>query len=234
MYFNRIYTKLGLDTEVLYPIKTIPADKAYKIIDNRVVISYSYRLNTAKAKNVIKADITYSVYKNGSLEIDAECTHSKNFIFAPRFGLTLEMPKAFDEVEYYGLGDKPNLSDYKEHALLGIYKSKVADMHEAYIKPQESSMRSDTLWASVTNAEGEGLRFTCLNGRMVFSADHYSSRQCAKAAHNEELQECNTTYLHFDSYMLGAGSNACGPVPSKSNKRSTLKGEHIRLLAEFV
>ena len=70
------------------------------------------------------------------------------------------MPKAFDEVEYYGLGDKPNLSDYKEHALLGIYKSKVADMHEAYIKPQESSMRSDTLWASVTNAEGEGLRFT--------------------------------------------------------------------------
>ena len=71
-------------------------------------------------------------------------------------------------------------------------------------------------------------------GGMVFSADHYSSRQCAKARHNEELQECNTTYLHFDSYMLGAGSNACGPVPSKSNKRSTLKGEHIRLLVEFV
>lgn len=234
MNIKRMHSRLALDTETLYPIKTIRADKAYKIIDNRVVISYSYRLNTAKAKNVIKADITYSVYKNGSLEIEAECTHSKNFIFAPRFGLTLEMPKAFDEVEYYGLGDKPNLSDYKEHALLGIYKSKVADMHEAYIKPQESSMRSDTLWASVTNAEGEELRFTCLNGRMVFSADHYSSRQCAKARHNEELQECNTTYLHFDSYMLGAGSNACGPVPSKSNKRSTLKGEHIRLLVEFV
>lgn len=234
MNIERMHSKLALDTETLYPIKRLSADKAYKIVGNRVDISYKYRLNTAKKKNIIKAEITYSVYKNGAVEVDASCSSSANFIFAPRFGITLEMPRRFDDVEYYGLGDAPNLSDYKEHALLGIYNTKVADMHEPYIKPQESSMRSDTLWSQVTDDEGKGLRFTCLNGRMVFSADPYTSKQCAKARHNEELVDCNTTCLHFDSYMLGAGSNACGPVPSKKHKRSSLKGEHIRLLVEFV
>lgn len=234
MNIERMHSKLALDTETLYPIKKLAADKAYKIVGNRVDISYKYRLNTAKKKNVIKAEITYSVYKNGAVEVDASCSSSTNFVFAPRFGITLEMPKRFDNVEYYGLGDKPNLSDYREHALLGIYNTKVSDMHEPYIKPQESSMRSDTLWSQVTDEEGKGLRFTCLNGRMVFSADPYTSKQCAKARHNEELVDCNTTYLHFDSYMLGAGSNACGPVPSKKHKRSSLKGEHIKLLVEFV
>ena len=135
-------------------------------------------------------------------------------MFVPRFGLTFEMPSQYDNVEYFGLGDRPNLDDFDCHALLGKYKTKVDDMREKYIKPQESSMRTGVRWAEVTDENGNGLRFENNSAPFVFSADKFTSQQCAKAAHQEDLKICDTTFLHFDSYHLGAGSNACGPVPS--------------------
>ena len=143
------------------------------------------------------------------------------------------MPRSFDNVEYYGYGDRESTSDFDYHTMLGIYSMKVDDMHEDYIRPQESSMRSNTRWAKLTDENGRGLKFTSLDDRMSFSADHYTSYQCAKAAHIEQLQKADTTCLHFDSYMLGAGSNACGPKPSRPYFKSKLNGEKIHLLVEF-
>ena len=174
--------------------------------------------------------MTYKIYNDGSIKLTARCLRSKNLVFAPRFGITLEMPKKYSNVEYYGLGERENTSDFMEHAMLGVYRLDVKDMHEEYIRPQESSMRSMTRWARLSDDHGNGLMFTSLGNRMTFSADHYTSQQCAKASHIEDLQECNTTFLHFDSYGLGAGSNACGPPPAKEHRRSKLTGEEITLL----
>ena len=230
LYIKRIWKAFALDTEKLLVKKPKTVTDVFKTDGNRVVITSNYFVSTVKKKNVCKVTVTYEVYNDGAVKVSAECTKSKNLIFAPRFGLTLEMPKVYSNVEYYGMGDSVNAPDFCEHAMLGIYKTKVADMHEEYIKPQESSMRSGVRWAKLTDDDGNGLMFLSLNGRMTFSADHYTSQQCAKAQHIEELQECNTTFLHFDSYHLGVGSNACGPIPTKDYKKSKLTGEKITLL----
>lgn len=234
MYINNIWKKFALDTEKLYAKSKKSDKKNYKIDGNAVVISKDYFMNTAKKKNICKVNIEYRIYNDGSVKLTAKCIKSKNLIFAPRFGVTLEMPKSFENVEYFGRGDIVNLADYKEHALMGIYKTKVCDMHENYIKPQESSQRTDVRYATITDGNGNGLKFTSLASPITFSADNYTSAQCAKAMHKEDLQICNTTFLHFDSYQLGAGSNSCGPLPTSGYKKSKLNGEIVQLLVEPV
>lgn len=230
LYMKRVWKKLELETEKLMVEKPISPSKAFATEGNKVVITSNHYVSTVKKKKVCKVTITYEIYNDGAVKVSAECTKSMRLPNAPRFGLTLEMPKKYSNVEYYGMGDSVNLSDFCEHAMLGIYKSKVADMHEDYVRPQESSMRTGVRWAKVTDDDGKGLMFLSLDGRMTFSADHYTSQQCAKAEHMEDLQECNTTFLHFDSYHLGAGSNACGPTPTKEHKKSSLAGEKITLI----
>ena len=230
LYIKRVWKKLELETEKLLIEKPLSPSKAFTTEGNKVVITSNHYVSTVKKKKICKVKFTYEIYNDGAIKVNAECTKSMCLPNAPRFGLTLEMPKKYSNVEYYGMGNSVNLSDFCEHAMLGIYKSKVADMHEDYVRPQESSMRTGVRWAKVTDDDGKGLMFLSLDGRMTFSADHYTSQQCAKAEHMEDLQECNTTFLHFDSYHLGAGSNACGPFPTKGHKKSSFAGEKITLL----
>lgn len=234
MHFKNNWNKLSLESARPVIKKAKAPARAFSIVDNKVVISNEYTLKTIAKKKLCNVTVTYEIYGDGSVLVNAKCTDSINIRFAPRFGLTLEMPRAFSNVEYYGMGDGPNVSDYLEHTLLGIYNSTVADMHEQYIKPQASSMRTGVRWARVTDDDGCGLLFTSVDGRVTFSADHYTPQQCAKANHIEELQDCNTTFLGFDSYHLGAGSNACGPVPSKEYKCNNLKGQNVSILVTPV
>ena len=85
-------------------------------------------------------------------------------------------------------------------------------------------MRTDVRWARVTNADGVGLEFLTAGEPFVFGADHYTSSQCAKTMHREDLYDCNTTVVHLDAYMMGCGSNSCGPVPGKEHKLNNIKG----------
>lgn len=89
-------------------------------------------------------------------------------------------------------------------------------------------MRCDVSYFEITDDNGAGLRFDGTN--MIFSADHFTSQQCAKAAHQEDLKICDTTCVHIDSYMLGAGSNACGPIPEKEHRIKNVKGQELSFL----
>ena len=143
----------------------------------------------------------------------------------------LEMPKKYDNVKYFGLGDSVNLPDFKQHAVLGVYESRVDDLREKHIKPQDASFRGEVRYAQITDDNGVGLRFTALGDMpFIFSADHFTSQQCAKAMHQEDLKILDTTCVHIDSYVLGAGSNACGPPPTDENRLNTLKGQRLSFL----
>ena len=146
----------------------------------------------------------------------------------PRLGITLEMPKSFSDVKYFGY-DMLTLSDFKEHSVFAVWELKVSDMHEVYVKPQESGMRYNTYWAELTDADGAGLRFESENS-FVFDANHFNVSQWAKAAHAEDLKEYETTAVHIDGYMLGAGSNACGPAPFDEHKKTIVSEYETALL----
>lgn len=230
MYLKIPWGRFALETEHLSLIKSEP----YKIVDNMVVISNKYKISTVKCRRLATVNITYSIRNDGAIIADARCTGGRMIMFVPRFGLTLEMPRKYDNVSYFGYGDRQNTDDFKAHAMLGRYSMKVDDMREKYIKPQESSMRTGVRYAEVTDDNGVGLRFSSTLGTFTFGADHFTSQQCAKAMHQEDLKLCDTTMLHLDSYMLGAASGACGPVPSSQYRVNTPKNQHITILIEPI
>lgn len=88
-------------------------------------------------------------------------------------------------------------------------------------------MRCNVRWAEITDKNGKGLLFEGLKKPFIFSADHFTSHQCAKAKHQEELELQDLTFLHIDSYQLGAASGICGPPPTKNYRRNSVKGETL-------
>lgn len=217
-----VWNRLKLETEQF----VLKKYHDYKLDDNKLVIKCDYNIKTI-TRNVASVTITYSIYSNGVIDVDVKCNRSATIMYTPRFGAVLEMPREYDNVEYFGLGDTPNAPDYKEHAMLGIYNCKVDEMREKYIKPQESSMRYDVRWAKITNDEGAGLEIVMKKNGMSFGADHFTSYQCAKAMHQEDLSLCDSTVVHIDGYMLGAASGACGPIPSKEYRLNKLNKQEF-------
>ena len=229
-HLQMIWDKFALESEKLILSDLIRSEAE----GDCFVIEGIYKLATLKAKQLLKLKISYFIKVDGSLRIDVKCLKSKKIPFVPRFGITLEMPSEYENIKYFGLGDMPNLPDYKEHAMPGIYECKVDEMREKYIRPQESSMRSDVRFAEITNENGAGLHFTFCEGQRIFSADRFTSQQCAKAAHQEDLKLCDATFIHLDYYQLGAGSGACGPFPTKEYRLNSLKGKEFSIIAEPI
>jgi len=217
MYLCKSWNRQGLNA--LCCTNKTPVGKAYRIENNTVIITADYELSSSKINHAGKCSVQYIIYPSGRIKVSYKYFGLK-FHTVGRLGIHIEMPKAFENVTYFGY-DMETLSDFKEHSVYGIQTLKVSDMHEKYIKPQESGMRFGTYWARITDNDGAGFEFESENG-FVFNANHYTSAQCAKAAHAEDLKEYETTDVHIDGYMLGAGSNACGPLPPKAHRIDTV------------
>lgn len=222
MYLRKGWEKKGLDK---LSFRNITAVKnAYKVENNTVIINSDYKLLTSTLNNAGGFSAQYVIHPSGRIDIDYKYKNLK-FYSVPRLGIHIEMPKEFSNVSYFGY-DMESVSDFKEHSVYGIQNLKVSEMHHKYIRPQASGMRYGTFWARVTDDNGIGFEFESENS-FVFNANHFNALQCAKAAHVEDLKEYDTTDVQIDGYMLGAGSNACGPVPTdKHNKTNVFRYEN--------
>ena len=183
---------------------------------------------------VANTQIKYTIYPNGNILVDVNCLGGGAVKLLPRFGVMLEMPKEYENIKYFGLGEDVNLPDYKEHTINKIYQTTVDKLKEDYIKPQESATRCDVRFAEITNASGFGLRFEAVNKPFIFSASHYTSNQWAKAMHRDDLVDLPTTCVNIDSSVLGAGSNACGPLPDKKDRVGSLSGKKLSFVVKPI
>ena len=92
--------------------------------------------------------ITNDFKYNGELK-DAEM---------PRFGMNVQIPKAYYNVKWYGRGKHENYIDRKNSAFKGIYNSTVSDLDYDYSRPQENGYRIENRWLQLTNKEGVGFK----------------------------------------------------------------------------
>ena len=128
-----------------------------------------------------------------------------------RFGVTLQLPKEWANVKYYGLGERENLPDFTAHAKIGVYETTVDAMHEPYIFPQDNGNHGQVRWLEMTDKNGKGLRLANAPGKLSFSAQRYSQASLTAATHQEDLTDEGVVYLNIDGFMRGSGSASCGP-----------------------
>jgi beta-galactosidase len=173
-------------------------------------------IRTEKETVVIPLSIKYTVYTNGTIDVDAGFTKPANGHIIRRLGLQMVLPSGYENISWYGRGPRENYIDRKQSAFFGLYRTTVNEMEteELYIRPQSMANREDIRWLTVTNRNGSGLKVTSKN-RLSFSALHLTDQTIWDTKHHFELDAVRQpeVFLNIDCIQQGLGNATCGPTP---------------------
>ncbi len=199
------WEKLGLDS-----IKVIP-DAFDVCIDGNCASVLSVYTLKGKQKDLFECMVDYTISPIGEIKVRAVLNKViDEKIDLPRFGMTVELPAEFTQVEYYGRGAQENLPDFLAQSPIGIYKSTVHEMHEPYIYPQDNGEHCNVKWLDVSDNAGHSLRVYA-EERFAFNIHDYTPENLYKAKHQEDIVCVDSSILTIDGYIRGTGTGSCGP-----------------------
>lgn len=173
--------------------------------DNTVEIHIAF--STSGLKNSVA---TYRIYPNGMLYVYHSAVPTSNML---KFGYQMTLPKDMEYVTWYGRGPVPTYCDRKTGAKIDKYSATVTDLEYRYMRPQESSNRTDMRYMTITDKKGRGLKFTAYyNDPLNFSAYHYTTDGLEKATHINDIPYEDITTLNIDHMLCGVG----GDMPAQA------------------
>lgn len=206
MNVKKTWTDLKMDSAVAVP------DAFDVCIDGKnASIMSVYDIKCGK-KDLFECMVDYTVSPKGEIKIRTvlnKIVDEKTEL--PRFGMTVELPKEFTNVAYYGRGRAENYPDVIAQAPIGIYRAKVHDMHEPYIYPQENSEHCHVKWLKISDDSGHTLNVYA-EERFAFNIHDYTQKNLFEAKHREDIVTVDSSILTVDGYIRGVGTNSCGPV----------------------
>ncbi len=163
---------------------------------------------------LFNANILYIIGANGIVDIEVAISPEKEsteqIYNIPRIGLTFEMDKKFNTIEYFGRGDKENFCDFNAHAPVGLYKSTVAEEYEPYIRPQDNMNHSDVSYLKLMSDKGEEVLIYS-DKKFNFNVHNFSQETLFNANHREDIVDEKSTFVTIDGYTKGTGTGSCGP-----------------------
>jgi beta-galactosidase len=175
------------------------------------IISIKCKMSIAAVSIMKFIDIesTFAIDSEGSIDAKIKCSKNPDFPFLPRFGIRMFMPQSFNNVEYYGFGPNESYEDKHRSSYRALFSSKVANMHEDYIKPQENSSHYACSYMSIN--DDQTTMYISTDKLFSFNASVYTREELTAKKHNYELVPSGGTVLSLDYRMSGVGSNSCGP-----------------------
>ena len=124
----------------------------------------------------------------------------------PKIGMTLAMPAAFDQVQWYGRGPQETYWDRKTGGEIAVYASRVAELVYPYIRPQDTGNRADVRWVSLTNASGVGLLIRA-EDVLNFAAWPFDMSDLEAAKHSCDLPVRDHITVNVDYQLHGVGGD---------------------------
>lgn len=208
MYLKKSWHKAG------YDCLTVESAEVRGSTQGKNVIVEVNTVLKGKKRPLFRVRDTYSINGRGMISLKSVLMPLKKRLpLLPRVGKRFELKKEFDDIIFYGRGDYECYPDFKDHALLGVYRMKAGEFEQPYIKPQESGNRTDVRYATVRNQKGEGLMILANVEPFQLNAAERTSAETERATHQEDLTKNEEVfYLFVSSHILGVGSNSCGPL----------------------
>lgn len=209
------YQRADGATIVIFSVES-QAPNGAKLYDHRA--SGRYRVEEQTDRPLTSADfkvnteVVWSVYPDGSIEVQSNITSSNDQLALGRLGYELVLPRRLERYTYYGRGPVNNYPDRKTSQFIEVHKSTVREQFVNFPKPQTMGNREDVRWASLTEANGSGVLFVA-GGKMSVSALPWSAMELMKAPHPHELPPAGDTHLHLDASVNGLGGFSCGQGP---------------------
>ena len=168
----------------------------------------------------------------GRYVVDLKVTVGEKQPPVPRIGVTFKIPKAFRNVEWFGMGPWENYCDRRTSAWLGVWKASVGLVNglagangeidypkdrlnpDNYIEPGEQGYRTGCRWISFSDGKGKTVKITALNTPVGFNAWPYSQESLEKARHQWDISDEGEITVNVDAVQMGVGGdNSWGDRP---------------------
>lgn len=153
----------------------------------------------------LKLEREYQISAKG-IRMITRVSNSVKVDTLPRIGQSLELPKSYENLCWYGRGPQENYADRKGSAFVGIYEDTVQNQHVPYIRPCECGGKEDVRWLEIKDAKGKGMRVTGSN-YFHFSALPWTVEQYSQANYQDELGESKGVSLILDGKHAGLGGD---------------------------
>ena len=204
MYIKQEWKKAHYDAAYTraYRIEVLQNKHGVLIMEHVAVVADT-------VQKILDVKMTWKINEDGKIEAVIEAIKDKEFPDLPRFGIRMFLNKKMDEITYFGMGPQESYRDKHQASCHGLFRSKVAQMHEDYIRPQENGSHYDCDYVELTNGQC-GIAAVSKNP-FSFNASVYTQEELERVSHNYELKESDSTVFCMDYAMNGIGSNSCGP-----------------------
>lgn len=167
-----------------------------------------------------RLSLTYVINNKGAIKVTQKMTADKSQKVADmfRFGMQMQLPESFDEIEYYGRGPIENYADRNHSTLIGKYRQTVAEQFYPYIRPQETGTKTDIRWWRLLNVSGNGLQCVA-DAPFSASALNYSIESLDDGTqkdqrHSPEVTKAPYTNFCIDKVQMGLGCiDSWGALP---------------------
>lgn len=165
--------------------------------------------------------VRYLPVDSCALRVEMSWTGSENTPEIPRFGMSVAVANSYDQFAWYGRGPIENYTDRKNAAFLGQYTSKVADLRHPYVRPQETGNHVDVRYATLTDANGNGLAILGCQPLEVSALDVDPDMiDCGMHKHqmhdNDLYPDRHSIFVNIDLISRGLGGDntwGAGPHP---------------------
>lgn len=150
----------------------------------------------------------YTIYNDGKVAVYHSATPKAELL---RFGCQFDISPQFTNISWYGRGPQASYCDRKTGYKIGKYSMPIADFEYNYMRPQESSTRSDVRYFTLTDDNGQGIKVTAYyETPVLFSALPYTPFMLDKFQHVNEINRDNNITVNVDSIQQGIGGDMPG------------------------
>lgn len=201
MYLKAEWKKARYDKA--YTVETIQNMHGIFIVSHVAVVADSIQ-------KILDITINWKIDNDGKLSSVMCVEKDDEFPVLPRFGIRMFLDKRLKNVSFYGMGPQESYRDKHQGAYHGLFRTKVKDLHEDYIRPQENGSHFDCDYV-VFSAAQFGIA-AAAEKPFSFNASCYTQEELEHTAHNYELEKSDGTVFCLDYALNGIGSNSCGPA----------------------
>ena len=201
------WEKAGYDRTMVRVYKT----DIIKAASEEIIVQVTLAINAIQIEHMMDVEALWTISKEGKLSLKVNALRNTKMPYLPRFGLRLHLPKAYDQVQYFGYGPYESYSDKHRASYLGLFEQGVSEMFEDYIFPQENSSHWGCRYLRVNNPNASTNLIVTAEQEFSFNVSDYTQEELTQKQHNYELEKSPYTVVCVDYKQSGIGSNSCGP-----------------------
>ena len=132
----------------------------------------------------------------------------------PRVGMQCRVIRQLDRITWYGRGPLETTIDRKSGGRLAEWSVSATESWFPYVEPQETGNRTDVRQATLTAADGSGLRIRAIGSPLEFAAYPFAMSDLEGPLHPCDIPARNFITVNIDHHQMGVGGiNSWGAWP---------------------